>query len=106
MKASRKTMARFRRNTGRRHEGTAHDLAGENEPDDLPLLLAPRKIGDERDVGQTGVLAQRGLDQNGDAILLQPMLVRRDHARPGPAAAAAYLPAFDGEIDLVPAGIT
>ena len=57
-------------------------------------------------VGQVGVLAQRGLDQNGNAVLLQPMLVRRDHAGPGPAAAAAHLPALDGEIDLVPARIT
>jgi hypothetical protein len=51
-------------------------------------------------------LVKRGLDQNCDPVLLEPVLVRRHHARPGPAAASTHLASLDGEIDLVAAGIT
>src|SRR5262249_61280373 len=49
--------------------------------------------------------AQRQLNEDVDLLLIEPLLVRRHHARPRPAAAALHLTALHGQVDLVAARI-
>ena len=90
---------------GRSQERPAHDLAGEDQLEDLPLLVGLGEIDDQRNIGQFGVLVQRKLDQHVEPLLGDPGAVGRLHARPRPAAAALHLAALHREHDIVAARI-
>ena len=49
---------------GRRQERPAHHLAGEDQPQDLPLLVGLGEIDDQRHVRQVGMLVERELHQD------------------------------------------
>ena len=51
------------------------------------------------------MLVEGELRQDGDRLVVEPALVRRQHARPRPAAASLHLAALHGHRDVVAAGI-
>jgi hypothetical protein len=70
------------RNVGRRQERPPHRLAREHQLEDLLLLVVLGEIHDQGNLRQVGVLAQRQLRQDVDLLVVDPLLVGGDHARP------------------------
>jgi len=93
------------RHAGRRQKRPPHDLAGEDQLEDLALLIGLGEIHDQRHVRQIGMLRQRHLRQNDDLLARDPVGPCRHHARQRPAAAALNLAAFEREADVIAAGI-
>ncbi len=94
------------RHTGRRQKRPAHHLPREDQPEDLLLLVGLGEIHApaEHSAGP-GCLCERQLHQDVDRLVVDPALVRRQHARPRPAAAALHLAALHRQRDVVAARI-
>ena len=90
---------------GRRHIGTSHHLPAEDQPQDLPLLVVARQVHHQRHVRQVGVLGERELHQQVEALVAHPVLMRGLDGRPWEAATAEHLAALHRDVDLGAAGI-
>src|SRR5947199_21428 len=80
------------------------DVAGEHV-ENLPLLVALTELAPERRV-EVGFAPWSDLEQNVHLALAQPARIVGLQRRPGIAAAAVDLAAFDGKVDVAAAGIT
>src|SRR6185436_8230405 len=90
---------------GRRKEGPAHHLAGEDEAQHGALLGRLHHVDDQRHLWQVGMLLQGKLRQDLQRAVLHPRGMVGLYARPRPAAARLHLAALQGEGDVVAAGI-
>src|SRR6266511_3432167 len=95
----------LRGNAGGRQKWPSHWLASKDQLEDLPLLLGFRKIHDQRNIRQIGMLVEGQLHQDVDLFFIQPGLVSCDDARPRPAASPHHFAAFHCQVDVITAGI-
>ncbi len=89
------------RNAGRRRERPRHLLAVKKELEYLHLLAVLREVERQRHVRQLGLFLERGLVDDVDLLLRQPLRMPAFQRAPGHAAEPVHLAALHRQHDVV-----
>ena len=98
-------MRQARIEAGRRHQGAAHGLPGEDHLQHLLVLGIGHEIGDQGDGRQLPVLVERQLHDDLELAGFEQVLVAGPGDPPGIADDAVQLASFDGQQNFVGARI-